>query len=72
MDVTREEFDRVIDILNERGVMLDDIRHNLSIQFQRIAQLQAQLDQTLAKTEALMADLTPLRSRLGPRWGNST
>ena len=42
--VTRDEFDRVIGILNERGKILDDIRHNLDLQFTRIAQLQAQID----------------------------
>ena len=54
----RAEFDRVIDILNERGeilkeyrLVLDDhrssleqMRRDLDIQFKRIAQLQGQLD----------------------------
>jgi hypothetical protein len=44
IDVTRAEFNRVIDILNERGLMLNDLRHNQEIQFRRIADLQAQLD----------------------------
>jgi hypothetical protein len=46
--VTRAEFDRVIHILNERGTILDDIRHNLELQFHRIAQMQAQIDQLTA------------------------
>jgi hypothetical protein len=45
IDVTRAEFNRVIDILNERGQILNDIRHNQEVQFKRIAQLQAELDQ---------------------------
>jgi hypothetical protein len=47
--VTRAEFDRVIEILNERGSILDDIRHNLDLQFHRIAQMQVQIDQLLAR-----------------------
>jgi hypothetical protein len=43
-DDTREEFDRVIDLLNERGQMLNDLRHNLDVQFQRMAQIQAEVD----------------------------
>lgn len=47
--VTRVEFDRVIQILNERGNILDDIRHNLDLQFRRIAQMQAQIDHLIAR-----------------------
>ena len=47
--VTRQELDHVIHILNERGAILDDIRHNLDVQFQRIAQMQAQIDQLTAR-----------------------
>ena len=45
VDVTRGEFDRVIDLLNERGEILNNIIRNQDIQFQRIAQIQAELDQ---------------------------
>jgi hypothetical protein len=45
IDVTRAEFNRVIEILNERGVILNDLRHNQEIQFKRIAQIQAELDE---------------------------
>jgi len=44
IDVTRAEFNRVIDLLNERGQILNDLRHNQDVQFRRIAQLQAELD----------------------------
>jgi hypothetical protein len=56
--VARAEFNRVIDILNERGEILKDyraalddyqttldrIRRDLDIQFERIAQLQREVD----------------------------
>ncbi len=45
VDVRREEFNRVIDLLNERGQILNDLRQNQEVQFKRIAQLQAELDQ---------------------------
>jgi hypothetical protein len=44
MDVTRAEFNRVIEILNERGGIINDLRHNQEMQFRRLAQLQAELD----------------------------
>jgi hypothetical protein len=47
--VTRAEFDRAIQILNDRGRILDDIRHNLDLQFRRIAQMQAQIDYLVAR-----------------------
>ena len=44
MDVTRAEFNDVVALLNERGEILNDLRRNQEIQFERIAQLQAELD----------------------------
>jgi hypothetical protein len=44
IDVTRDEFNRVIDLLNERGQLLNDLVHNQDVQFRRIAQIQAELD----------------------------
>ena len=44
IDVTRAEFNRVIDLLNERGEILNDLRHNQDVQFRRLAQLQADVD----------------------------
>jgi hypothetical protein len=49
MDVRREEFNRVIDQLNERAELLDALRRNQEIQFQRIAQIQAEIDQLKRK-----------------------
>ena len=51
IDVTRGEFNRVIDLLNQRGeilqeyrISLDQMRRDLDTQFKRIAQLQSELD----------------------------
>jgi hypothetical protein len=51
-DVSRDEFNRVIDLLNKRGEILqeyrtslDEMRRDLDVQFKRIAQLQFELDQ---------------------------
>jgi hypothetical protein len=51
-DVTRAEYNHIIDILNDRKKILDafgdaitDLRHALNIQFTRIAQIQADLDE---------------------------
>lgn len=42
--VRREEFNQLIDMLNERGELLNRVLREQDIQFQRIAQLQAELD----------------------------
>jgi hypothetical protein len=44
VDVTRAEFDRVIDLLNERGEIIEKMRRDLETQFTRIAQLQVEVD----------------------------
>jgi len=50
--VTRREYNRIIDILNERNLILNALRegfqrleHTDAIQFKRIAQLQSELDE---------------------------
>ena len=43
-DVRRDEFNRLIDLLNQRGEVVDEILRNQQIQYQRIAQMQAELD----------------------------
>jgi hypothetical protein len=42
--VTRAEFNRLIERLNERAEIIDDLQRNQQIQFQRLAQLQAEVD----------------------------
>jgi archaellum component FlaC len=51
MDVTRGEYNRIIDTLNERAIMLNEFRNAINalqqaseVQFKRIAQIQAQVD----------------------------
>ena len=44
-DVTREEFDRVIDLLNQRGEIVDQMRRELDVQFKRMAQIQLEIDE---------------------------
>jgi len=43
-DVRREEFNRLVDLLNERAEVINRLLQEQRIQFQRIAQLQAELD----------------------------
>ena len=43
--VTREEYNALVEILNQRGEILAGIQKTLDLQFQRIAQLQAEFDQ---------------------------
>ncbi len=42
--ISRVEFNGLIDLLNERGETLNNLVRNQDIQFQRIAQLQAEVD----------------------------
>jgi hypothetical protein len=42
--IRREEYNHLVDILNERGEILNRLLQDQQIQFQRIAQLQAELD----------------------------
>ena len=56
IDVSRAEFDRVIETLKERGVLINSLRKDLDIQFKRIAQMQAELDMV----RQMLAD-SPLR-----------
>ena len=43
-DVTRAEFNRVIEILNQRIELINTLRRDVDIQFKRTAQLQADID----------------------------
>jgi hypothetical protein len=44
-DVTRAEYNILVDLLNERGQILAKMREDLETQFKRIAQMQVQLDE---------------------------
>jgi hypothetical protein len=43
-DVRREELNELIDLLNKRGEILNQLIQEQHIQFQRIAQIQVELD----------------------------
>lgn len=42
--ISRTEMNRLVDMLNERGEMLNRVLRDQEIQFERIAQIQADLD----------------------------
>lgn len=44
VDVRRAEFNHLIDMLNERADVINRLLQDQQIQFQRIAQIQAELD----------------------------
>jgi hypothetical protein len=50
--VRREEFDRLIDLLNQRGEVLNRVVQDQQITFQRIAQIQADLDVMKRRTRS--------------------
>jgi len=73
IDVTRAELDRVIDLLNERGAIVNDIREHverntreLEVQFTRLAQIQADLD-SLKRMSAKVSDLSAIAKRQAAR-----
>jgi hypothetical protein len=53
VDVRREEFNQLVDLLNERGKAMNLLIQEQKIQFQRIAQLQVQLDLLKRELERL-------------------
>jgi hypothetical protein len=42
--VRRDEFNRLIDLLNQRGEVVNRILRTQDIQFERIAQMQVEID----------------------------
>jgi septal ring factor EnvC (AmiA/AmiB activator) len=44
-DITRAEYNALVDLLNERGQIIAKLRQDLDTQFKRIAQIQVQLDE---------------------------
>jgi hypothetical protein len=51
--VRRDEFDQLVDLLNERGELLNALIREQRIQFERIAQLQADVDRLRLEWERL-------------------
>jgi hypothetical protein len=48
LQVTRAEYNGLVDLLNERGQIIAKMLQDLDIQFKRIAQLQVQMDEVRA------------------------
>jgi hypothetical protein len=44
-DVTREEYNQLVDLLNRRGEIIAAIQRELETQFKRMAQMQSELDE---------------------------
>jgi hypothetical protein len=47
-DVTRGEYNALVELLNTRAELIDDHRRALDIQFKRMAQIQDEVDQLRA------------------------
>ena len=52
----RGEFDTLIELLNARATFMDEMRHDLDIQFKRIAHMQAELDQLKVRIRRLTTE----------------
>jgi hypothetical protein len=44
-DVTREEYNQIIEVLNQRGEIINGLRRELQVQLKRIGQMQSELDE---------------------------
>ena len=44
-DVTRAEYNNVLEVLNQREEAINDLRRELEVQFKRMAQMQSELDE---------------------------
>lgn len=53
LEVRREEFDRLVEIINVRADLIDKVRHDLDIQFKRMAQMQSELDEVQRAVQRL-------------------
>jgi ribosome-binding protein aMBF1 (putative translation factor) len=56
-DLRREEFDRLVEIVNQHGELINDARRDLDIQFKRTAQIQSELDETQRSLQRLAGQL---------------
>ena len=57
VDVMRGEFDALIELLNARATFMDEMRHDLDIQFKRIAHMQAELDELKVRIRRLTTEM---------------
>jgi hypothetical protein len=44
-DVTRAEYNQIIEVLNQRGEVINGLRRELEVQLKRIGQMQSELDE---------------------------
>lgn len=44
-DVTRAEYNALIEMLNERGRIMEEMQKTLDLQFRRMAQMQVEIDE---------------------------
>jgi hypothetical protein len=56
-DVRRDEFDRLVGLANQHGELINEVRHNLEIQFKRMAQIQGELDEAQRSMARLVDQL---------------
>jgi hypothetical protein len=45
VDVTRAEYNHIIEVLNQRGEIINGLRRELEVQLKRMGQIQAELDE---------------------------
>ena len=45
VDVTRQEYNEIVTILDRRGEVIEGLRRELETQFKRMAQIQSELDE---------------------------
>jgi len=54
--VNKADFEEVLRTMHERGIILDEIRHALDLQFKRFADMQADLDALKRALDQLRRD----------------
>lgn len=59
--VSRADIDRIHSIFDDRKVLIENLQHTCSIQFERIAQMQAQLDHLERRVNQLEGAATKSR-----------
>ena len=53
--VSHADIDRIYRVFDERKTLIENLQHTCSIQFERLAQMQAQLDHLERKVNQLLA-----------------
>ena len=63
--VSRAEFDAVLRTLDDRLVLIENLQHTCSIQFERIAQMQVQIDHLQRRVNQLTVERGVPKPRRG-------